>query len=64
MRGPLMMVALNPQSGRTKIAANSLPSLKPVPFRPQTFDSAKLDLRFAPFYTVGSETYTTYLETL
>lgn len=64
MRGPLMMVALNPQSDQIKIVADSLQSLKPVPFRPQTFESANQTLRLAPFYTVGSESYTTYLETV
>jgi hypothetical protein len=66
MRGPLMLVAINPPSKQIKLGADFLPSLKPMPFRPQTFESADpaLPFRFAPFYTVRDESYTTYVETV
>lgn len=64
MRGPLMLVA---QSTAPKLAQNLIASadgLKEVPYAAQTFDMAipQAKLRFAPFYRVSSETYTTYLE--
>jgi DUF1680 family protein len=65
MRGPLMLVALNPPSAQTSVTADSLQSLKAVPSRTQTFQfgGGAETFLFAPFYTVGNEKYTTYLET-
>ena len=64
MRGPLMLVALNPQPGQIKIAGDSLKSLRPVASRPQVFElrNGSQSTSFAPFHTVGNESYTTYLQ--
>lgn len=64
MRGPLMLVALEP---RLKLSRSSLgPSGPPsqIPGAAQTFDVATPaePLRFTPFYRVGEQSYTTYLE--
>jgi DUF1680 family protein len=64
MRGPLMMVALDPQ---LKVEANLLRTpggLKSVSNSGQELQlkSVHEDIRFVPFYTVGDQSYTTYLE--
>ena len=64
MRGPLMLVALDPA---LKLDARSLGSpqrLSRVPHTAQTFDvtAPPEKLRFLPFYQVGEQSYTTYLE--
>jgi uncharacterized protein len=64
MRGPLMMVALDPQLALTASASEPAPAFKPVPFAAQTFEmpGSSATIRFAPFYTVGDRSYTTYLQ--
>ncbi len=63
MRGPLMLVALDPQ---LRLGSNSLDSrqgLRPVPYASQTFEMpVPSSLRFMPFYAVRDQSYTTYLE--
>jgi uncharacterized protein len=64
MRGPLMLVALIP---RLRLDANSLRSpeaLRKIPRAEQTFETTVFPekLRFVPFYRVGDQSYTTYLE--
>ena len=65
MRGPLMLVALDPPM---KMAGklNSTQGWKRVPFAAQTFEmtAASESVRLTPFYTVGQQSYTTYIETL
>ena len=64
LRGPVMLVALDPQ---LKIDANQLNTLggssvdSPTG---QAFDlkAVHTDVQFVPFYTVGEQSYTTYLE--
>jgi hypothetical protein len=62
MRGPIMLVALEPGLQISQRAIASLDSLKPVTHAPGSFElpppSARV--RFVPFYAVGDETYTTY----
>jgi uncharacterized protein len=62
MRGPLMVVALDPQI--TLTSRDQAPAFKPVPFAAQTFEmpGSSATIRFAPFYTVGDQSYTTYFE--
>ncbi|HXJ91824.1 MAG TPA: beta-L-arabinofuranosidase domain-containing protein [Terriglobia bacterium] len=64
MRGPLMMVALDPQLTLRAGASEPAPALKPVPSASQTFEvpGSTQSIRFAPFYTVGDQSYTTYLD--
>ena len=62
MRGPIMLVALEPGLQISQKAIASLDSLKPTAHAPASFElpppSAKV--RFVPFYAVADETYTTY----
>ncbi|PYU94554.1 MAG: hypothetical protein DMG25_06465 [Acidobacteria bacterium] len=63
MRGPLLLVALDPS---IKLPAGSLSShgeLKPTPHVAQSFqlEAAQDKVRFVPFYLVKDETYTTYV---
>ncbi len=62
MRGPLMLVALDPKLEIPKSALGGPAALKPTPFARQSFDlpANQRPVRFVPFYTVGEETYTTY----
>ncbi len=64
MRGPLMFVALDPQISLPPISREGTPALKPVPSASQNFEisGSSASIRFAPFYTVGDQSYTTYLE--
>jgi len=64
MRGPLMMVALEPQITFTSGAREWTPALKPVPFAAQTFEmpGSLARICFAPFYNVGDQSYTAYVE--
>jgi hypothetical protein len=60
--GPVMLVGVNPPPG---LFADPLPipqGLQPVPYNPLRFemDRAGKRLRFAPFFSVGDGTYTTY----
>jgi len=62
MWGPVMLVGVNPPPG---LFADPLPipqQLQPVPYNPMAFemDRAGKRLRFAPFFSLGDETYTTY----
>ncbi len=62
MWGPVMLAAVNPPPG---LFADPLPipqGLRSVPYNPMTFemDQAGKRLRFAPFFSVGDEAYTTY----
>lgn len=62
MRGPLMLVGLG---SRVKLSQNILHSpqlLRAVPSPPQTFEfgSPPATFRFAPFYCVDSQSYTSY----
>lgn len=63
MRGPLMLVALDPELQISKEVLASHDRLKPSPYARQSFElqEAQPPVRFVPFYTVGDETYTTYL---
>jgi hypothetical protein len=64
MRGPLMLVAVDAQSGQARVGADFTHNLKAATHQPQTFTLAEgpETLRFAPFYAVGSDSYTTYLQ--
>jgi DUF1680 family protein len=61
MRGPLMLVALDPQP---RLDANSPQASRKIPGSVQTFEVTDLPnkLRFVPFYEVGDQSYSTYLE--
>jgi hypothetical protein len=61
MRGPLMLVALDPQP---KLDANSPQALRKIPGSVQTFEVTELPtkLRLVPFYEVGGQSYSAYLE--
>jgi DUF1680 family protein len=62
MRGPLMLVALNPQIKlSTRAAVQS--EMKPAPHTTDSFElqTAQDRVRFVPFYTVKDEIYTTYV---
>jgi uncharacterized protein len=63
MRGPLMLVALEPQFGLPKGALAAPSAFQPVRGLAQTFDlrSSGARVRFAPFYRVQDEIYSTYL---
>jgi DUF1680 family protein len=62
MRGPLMLVALDPKLEIPRSAMGSPDGLKPSSFAKQSFElqQGQRQVRFVPFYTVGEETYTTY----
>jgi hypothetical protein len=62
--GPLMLVALDPQLKLDGNLLNSSPGLTPIPRTVQAFEMKALPevVRFVPFYTVGEQNYTTYLE--
>jgi len=64
MRGPLMLVALGPQSKLPRELLNPPQGFTPVLHAAQTFELATTpaNLRFAPFYAVNDQTYTSYLE--
>lgn len=64
MRGPLMLVAIEPVPKLMPGSASSRGTLKAVPDRPQSFELlAPADrVRFVPFYTVEDEAYTTYVQ--
>ena len=62
MRGPVMLVALDPSVEVPQKVLGSLDSFKPTGQVPGSFElpAPNAKLRFVPFYTVGDETYTTY----
>jgi hypothetical protein len=62
MRGPLMLVAVNPPPDLASTALALPQALRPSP-DPLTmeYETGGRKVQFRPFYTVGSETYTTYL---
>lgn len=64
MRGPLMLVALEPQFGLPEGSLRAPGAFQPVPGIAQTFDlrSRGARVRFTPFYRVQDEIYSTYLE--
>ena len=63
MRGPLMLVAVDPPANLTA-TAEALTSMKSVPRRPLEFDCATATgaVRFKPFYQVKDEAYTAYVQ--
>ena len=64
MRGPLMLVELDPQLELSRSTLNSPGTLRAVPFAAQMFEfePAPASFRFAPFYRVDSHVYTCYHE--
>ncbi len=64
MRGPLMLVALDPKLKLARQALRDPGAIKPAPRAPQSFElqAPSQELVFVPFYAVKDETYTTYLE--
>jgi len=62
MRGPLMLVGLGPQMKLSRSALHSTDSLKVIPFTTQTFQlaAAPSPIRFTPFYSIDSQSYTAY----
>ena len=62
MRGPVMLVALDPRLEVPQKMLSSLDSLKPTGQARGSFElpAPNAKLRFVPFYNVGDETYTTY----
>ena len=62
MRGPLMLVGLDPQLTLSRSSLNSHGAFLAVPFAEQTFEfkSVPASFRFAPFYRVDSQSYTCY----
>jgi hypothetical protein len=64
LRGPLMLVALDPQVRLDGNLLNSSQGLTPIPGTTQGFEvkAPPEMMRFVPFYTVGEQSYTTYLE--
>ncbi len=62
MRGPLMLVALDPKLEISRSTLDAPAASKPTPFAKQSFDlpANQRPVRFVPFYMVGDETYTTY----
>jgi DUF1680 family protein len=64
MRGPLMLVALDPQPKLGTNSLNSPQASRKIPGSVQTFEVTELPkkLRFVPFYEVGDQSYSTYLE--
>lgn len=63
MRGPVMLVALDPPPGLSNEPLPLPQGLRPVPYHSMAFEIDRTDqkLRFAPFFSVGDETYTNYL---
>lgn len=63
MRGPVMLVALDPPAGLSEEAMALPQALQPVPFQALAFEAGmgERKLRFAPFYSVGDQPYTNYL---
>jgi uncharacterized protein len=63
MRGPLMLVAPEPQFGLPEGALAAQGAFQPVPGLSQTFDlrSSGARVRFTPFYRVQEEIYSTYI---
>jgi DUF1680 family protein len=64
MRGPLMMVALDGPPRLNKNWVSSSGALRKSPSNADTFEMTALPekIRLVPFYRVGEESYTTYLE--
>ena len=64
MRGPLMLVALDPRLKLSRASIGTSQRPTPIPGAAQTFDVATPaePLRFIPFYRVGEQSYTTYLQ--
>ena len=63
MRGPLMLVALDPSPKLTRSSLDSTQGLKRVSNAAQAFEmQVPSRLRFAPFYSIRDEPYTTYFE--
>jgi hypothetical protein len=64
MHGPLMMVALDRPLTLDKSMINSPQGLKKVPNVAGTFEltTPPEKRRFVPFYGIGEENYTTYLQ--
>lgn len=64
MRGPTMLVALDPGLQISKKVVASPEGLRRSATAPQAFEAqlSTEKLRFIPFYQVGEETYTTYLK--
>jgi DUF1680 family protein len=64
MRGPLMLVALDPPIRLAGKPVKAAQTLKPVPYAAQTFEMANPapTVRVSPFYAVAEQSYTTYLE--
>lgn len=64
LRGPLMLVALDPQLKLDGNLLNAPQGLTPIPCTAQAFEMKALpeEVRFVPFYTVGEQSYTTYLK--
>ncbi len=64
LRGPLMLVALDPQVKLDGNLLNSSQGLARIPGTMQGFEVKAPPgvMRFVPFYTVGGQSYTTYLE--
>src|SRR5208282_4352661 len=62
MRGPVMLVALDPKLEVPQKILGSLDSLKPTGQAPGSYElpAPNTKLRFVPFYSVRDETYTTY----
>jgi uncharacterized protein len=63
MRGPLMLVALDPEIKLRQRALSAPGELKPVPYTAQSFEvpATPDPVRFVPFYAVKDEIYTTYV---
>jgi DUF1680 family protein len=64
MRGPLLLVALDPQPRLDANSLNSPQAPRKIPGSVQTFEVTDLPtkLRFVPFYEVGDQGYSTYLQ--
>lgn len=64
VRGPLMLVALDPKLKLPKGAITSSGALSPASYNPQSFElpAGEGKLTFVPFYAVKEETYTSYFE--
>jgi DUF1680 family protein len=62
MRGPIVLVALEPGLQISPRAIASSDWLKPATHAPGSFElpAPSARVRFVPFYAVGDETYTTY----
>ncbi|HEX5481104.1 MAG TPA: beta-L-arabinofuranosidase domain-containing protein, partial [Terriglobia bacterium] len=64
MRGPLMLVALDPQLTLSQRAVGSPQGLKSIPHQAMAFElpESETKLRFEPFYRVKDRAYTNYLK--